>query len=227
MQLLLPHVQRAMDVARRLKDSTDVRASLESALDWLSDGVALVRADGTIVYANESMQEIVRRYDGIRIKKNAIDFAAPQARISFDAAIGDIRRTKGGEISSATPANFAVPQSSGGSSYLVSVRRLPDAHARSRPHAGAVAIVFVHDPRGQAAAAVKTLRDIFGFTDAEALLAQALLAGTPLGDYAQTRAVSLNTIYTHLRRIKEKTGCGRMTQLIRKLNELQLSLREH
>ncbi len=214
-------------MARRLKGSTDVRLSLEGALGWLSDGVALVRADGTIVYTNEFMQEIARRSDGIRIKKNALDFAAQTARASLDAAIGDICRTKGGEVSSVAPANFAAPRSSGASSYLVSVRALPDTHARSRPHAGAVAMVFVHDPRGQAAAAIKTLRDVFGFTDAEALLAQALLAGTPLGDYAQARAVSLNTIYTHLRRIKEKTGCGRMTQLIRKLNELQLSLREH
>jgi DNA-binding CsgD family transcriptional regulator len=227
MQFLLPHVQRALDVARRLKGSTDVRASLEGALGWLSDGVALVQADGTIVYANESMQEIARRSDGIRIKKNVLDFIAQPARASLDAAIGDICRTKSGELSSVAPANFAAPRSSGASSYLVSVRALPDSHARSRPRAGAVAMVFVHDPRGQAAATIKTLCDVFGFTDAEAHLAQALLAGTPLGDYAQMRAVSLNTIYTHLRRIKEKTGCGRMTQLIRKLNELQLSLREH
>jgi DNA-binding CsgD family transcriptional regulator len=62
-------------------------------------------------------------------------------------------------------------------------------------------------------------------TDAEASLAQALQTGVPLGDYAQARAVSLNTVYTHLRGIKEKTGCHSMGELIRKLNDLQIPLR--
>jgi len=75
------------------------------------------------------------------------------------------------------------------------------------------------------AATIRMLRDIFGLTDAEASLAQALQAGTPLGEYADTRAVSLNTVYTHLRRIKEKTGCNRMAELIRRLNNLQVPLR--
>jgi DNA-binding CsgD family transcriptional regulator len=37
--------------------------------------------------------------------------------------------------------------------------------------------------------------------------------------------LSLNTVYTHLRRIKEKTICHRMPELIRKLNDLHIPLR--
>jgi DNA-binding CsgD family transcriptional regulator len=44
-------------------------------------------------------------------------------------------------------------------------------------------------------------------------------------DYARERALSPNTAYTHLRRIKEKTGCKRMPELIRWLNDLRLPLR--
>ena len=36
---------------------------------------------------------------------------------------------------------------------------------------------------------------------------------------------SLNTAYTHLRHLREKTGCSRMPELIRKLNEVQVPLR--
>ena len=56
-------------------------------------------------------------------------------------------------------------------------------------------------------------------TEAEASLAEALCAGVTPGDYALTRSVSLNTVYTHLRRIKDKTRCRRMPELIRKLND--------
>ena len=49
--------------------------------------------------------------------------------------------------------------------------------------------------------------------------------GGALGDCARTRAVSLNTVYTHLRRIKEETGSKRMAELIHKLNDLQVPAR--
>jgi DNA-binding CsgD family transcriptional regulator len=62
-------------------------------------------------------------------------------------------------------------------------------------------------------------------TEAEARLAQALQQGMSVTDYARERALSPNTAYTHLRRIKEKTGCKRMPELIRWLNDLRLPLR--
>jgi DNA-binding CsgD family transcriptional regulator len=40
-----------------------------------------------------------------------------------------------------------------------------------------------------------------------------------------TVANTPNTAYTHLRRIKEKTGCNHMGELIRWLNDLHLPLR--
>jgi DNA-binding CsgD family transcriptional regulator len=91
--------------------------------------------------------------------------------------------------------------------------------------AAADVIVFIRDPLSRNAAAIRILREVFGLTEAEAGVAQALQTGIPIGDYARSRAVSLNTVYTHLRRIKEKTGCNRMTELIRKLNDLQVPLR--
>jgi DNA-binding CsgD family transcriptional regulator len=69
------------------------------------------------------------------------------------------------------------------------------------------------------------LRDRFGLSEAEAALARALQAGVTPGNYAQVRAVSLNTVYTHLRRIKEKTACHRIPERIRKLNDLHVPLR--
>ena len=91
--------------------------------------------------------------------------------------------------------------------------------------ARAVALVLVRDPLSHRTVAGGLLRDVFGFTDAEANLAQAVLAGTSLAHYARANAVTLNTVYTHLRRIKDKTGCSRMAELIRKLNDLQVPLR--
>jgi DNA-binding CsgD family transcriptional regulator len=84
-----------------------------------------------------------------------------------------------------------------------------------------LALVLVNDPLDANRVALNVLRDAFGLTGAEAALAQALQNGIAVSDYARSRAISLNTAYTHLRRIKEKTGSHRTAELIRKLNDLR------
>jgi DNA-binding CsgD family transcriptional regulator len=69
------------------------------------------------------------------------------------------------------------------------------------------------------------LRELFNLTAAEAQLAQALAGGATASTYARERGLSANTIYTHLRRIKEKTGCSSLPQLVRKLNSAQVAIR--
>jgi DNA-binding CsgD family transcriptional regulator len=130
---------------------------------------------------------------------------------------------KRGEVD-AVAADFIAARRSGGPPCLVSVRPLLDSAPRGAERR-AVAAVFVRDPLRRHAAAIRTLREIFGLTDAEAHLAQALQAGVTLAEYAGSRGLSPNTVYTHLRRLREKTGCTRMGELIHKLNDLRLPLR--
>jgi DNA-binding CsgD family transcriptional regulator len=121
------------------------------------------------------------------------------------------------------PVDFLVTRSSGAPPYLLAVRPLVDKAGRA-DDSGAVAIVFVHDPPGRDTAAMRLFREVFGFTESEASLAQSLQQGVPIGHYARARSVSVNTLYTHLRG-KEKTGCKRMPELIHKLNELRVPVR--
>jgi DNA-binding CsgD family transcriptional regulator len=224
MERLVPHVRQAFDVARRLKGAGETRHSLERALDWLADGVALIRSDGKIVYCNEAFQAIARRGDGLGMRRGMIDIAAADARARLETALADATRLRGGDAQRPAFADFPVLRGSGTPPYLIAVRPLMDKSNRSAG-GSAVAIVFVHDPLRRNAAAMRLLRDVFGLTESEASLAQALQDGTLLSDYSRMRAISLNTVYTHLRRIKEKTGCTRMAELIRKINDLQVAVR--
>jgi DNA-binding CsgD family transcriptional regulator len=223
MRHLLPHVGQAFDVARRLKGATDASGAFERALDWLVDGVALLDADGAVVFANANFHAIARRDDGLRLRKGTIEFAAGEARDRLNSALAAAARLADGDVRAPITSDFAAPRRAGGEPYLVSVRPLLDkSRAQS---AKSVAIVFVRDPLARNAAAIGTLRDLFGLTEAEAALAQAVQSGTTITDYARTRRLSLNTIYTHLRRLREKTGSSRLPELIHKLNEVRLPLR--
>ena len=220
MRLLLPHVRQAFDMTQRLRGSSAVDRSFTAALDWLADGVVLLRADGRVLHANETFLAIARRGDGIRTRRGMVEIADAAGRTQFANAIASHTRVR----LDAVACDIAVPRRGSAPPYIVSVRPLV-ATGRARRDASADIIVFVHDPMQRNAGTARMLRNLFGLTAAEADLARALQAGVTPGSYATARAVSLNTVYTHLRRIKEKTRCSRMPELIRKLNDLDVALR--
>jgi DNA-binding CsgD family transcriptional regulator/PAS domain-containing protein len=224
MRHLLPHISQAFNVARRLKGATETNSALERALDWLVDGAALFGTDGTVLFANEAFHTIVRRDDGIRLRKGKIELAAGEARDRLDSALAAAERLANGDVKALAARDFIVPRRSGSEPYLVSVRPLlAGSHARQPQKY--LAILFVRDPLARGAPVLGALRELFGLTEAEAALALALQSGTSVNDYAHSRGLSLNTVYTHLRRLREKTGSGRLPELIHKLNELRLPLR--
>jgi DNA-binding CsgD family transcriptional regulator len=222
MRRLTPHLQQAYEMARRLKRARSAADDLERAFDWLADGVMVVTADGTVTYANMSMQEIFRRGDGFRLAKGRLEVADHAARARYAAALGSVARLQGGEAD-ATGGDFAASRQGRAPPYLISVR--PLASGGAGKHRARAAIVFVQDPLRQKASAAPTLRDLFGLTQAEASLAVALQSGESVAGYAAAKGLSRNTVYTHLRRLKEKTGVKRQPDLIRKLNDVKLPLR--
>jgi len=132
-----------------------------------------------------------------------------------------VLRLRDGDTAPPANSEVLVSRGPGVPPYVLSVRPLSAKDNATE----AVAIVFVRDPMARNSASVSVLRELFGLTEAEATLAQALQAGVSLPDFARTRMVSLNTVYTHLRRLREKTHCARLPQLIDKLNQLRVAPR--
>ncbi len=221
---LVPHLQRAHDLAVRLKTENDRPAQLESTLEWLADGIALLRADGTIIYANNMLRLFAQRGDGIRIANRALEFTEPVARRCYAAALSAMKHL-GDPNSDARPTDFPSYRSGGTPSYIVSVRPLGRGNARTTHHPEAAVMLLIHDPLWRNTATSEILKDLFSLTNAEAHLAQALCTGVTTAAYAAERGVSLNTVYSHLKRIREKTGCKSVPDLIRKFGELNVPVR--
>lgn len=59
-----------------------------------------------------------------------------------------------------------------------------------------------------------------GLTPAERRLAASMAFGEPLADYARRTGLSINTVYTHYRRTKDKMGFGRQAELVAGLREM-------
>jgi len=220
---LYPHFQRAYDLATRLIKAGDRRGVLENALEWLADGVALLRADGNVVYANDTLRTFAQRNDGFRIAGRAIEFIAPEVRRRFEVALGAVERI-GDPTCDVHSTDFPVPRNGGMPAYIVSLRPLARGETLA-PRARADVMLLVRDPLWRNTATSRMLQELFGLTNAEVHLAQALCAGVTTSAYALERDVSLNTVYSHLKRVREKTGCKSVPELIRKFGELNVPLR--
>ncbi len=218
MKRLLPHLRRAYDITVRLQSAGRARRAFESGFDWLDDGVAIVDVRGTVCHANDALQAIVRRDDGIRMTKGGLEFASAQASHRFTLALAsaDLKR----DVAETAAGDFFAERASGTLPYRVSVRPLVEFHAVPGVGDEPFAIVFISDPLAAGSAAVTILRDAFGLTSAEARLASALQRGISPIAYARRNGISANTVYTHLRRLREKTNTRRQSELIHRLNAL-------
>ena len=198
----------------------DRESLLGNALDLLTDGIALLGRDGRIVYLNETLRMLAGRGGDFRIDRNTIEFSTADLRGRLANAVDCVRAPAASHLRT----DFAVPRESGLPPYTVSVRPLPRA-GTGGSHPDAIAMLLIHDPLQRNSATTGMLRDLYGLTNAEANLVEALSGGMTAVAYARSRRVSVTTVYTHLRRTREKTGWKSVAELTRRFHELNVTLR--
>lgn len=225
MAKLLPHLRQAFDVAQRLKSANAQTRAFENAFDWMTDGAAIVTTAGVVTYANAALHAIARRGDAVRLRQGALEFLSTDAKSRFKAALGAVQRLRMGHAGPAEPIDFTITRTPDQPRYLVSVRPLADVPDGGSIGARGDVLVFVRDPMARSDASTATLRAALGLTAAECDVALALQNGVSLDHYARAKGVSINTVYTHLRRIREKTGCHSVAELAHKLEEFRIPLK--
>jgi DNA-binding CsgD family transcriptional regulator len=218
---LAPHLQQAADVTRRLGALAADAARLAGALDWLADGVIMLGRNGRARTVNAAAQAILAKNDGFALRKGCVEFASAGAAARFAAALLAIVRLRGGEPAAAANADFIAERPSGAPPLTISVRPFIARESGGAGGEDALAMLFVRDPCLRSGADADLLRRAFGLTPAEADVAEALRSGLSADDYARSRGLSPNTVYTHVQRIKAKTGCARLATLIRTLEDVR------
>ncbi len=221
MKLLAPHLQQAADVTRRLGALARQATRLADALDWLAEGVLLLGCDGRARWVNAAAEAILAQGDGFALRQGCVEFATAGAAARFAAALAAIARLRGGEAAMAANADFVAERPSGAPPLTISLRPFVAPESGVAGAEDALAMLFVRDPSMRSGADADLMRRAFSLTPAEADVAEALRSGQSADDYARRRGLSPNTVYTHVQRLKAKTGCARLPALIRKLEDVR------
>ena len=224
MQTLVPHLTQAFDFSTRIEQLRAQCQSLASALGQMDRAIALVGWRGEVTFINAAMEQMLSRETAIRLSNNELRFADADAAANYGRALSLVTAIKAADDVDEVPADFLCRRGASRLPLLISVRPLFAESETIGIGCEPIAIVFVSDP-AEKAEQIHAFDLLFGFTEAEAALAQALVGGVSARQYALEQGISPNTAYTHLRRIKEKVGASRQVELIRKLNAARLPSR--
>ena len=210
---LLPHLQRANAVARRLRHAE--AASEGGLLALEAAGLAFVMLDqtGRPAFMNAPAERLVRERDGLLVQNGELHAADRQADTECRRAIGRALRPEGLIRIGST---LRLPRASGGAPLVMSVLPLARPGEPGMLASSAV-LLLVTDPDARGASA-RQLSTVFGLTEAEAEIAHLLLEGHDLREIALRKGRSIHTIRNHLARMMNKTDTTRQAQLLRLLS---------
>lgn len=211
--LLVPHLQRAFRISHLLEGLKLERDLLRQTLDQLPQGALIVNRTGQLMYANRNAELILACNDGLSINRQR------DLQAAFANENAQLRQmiTSAGEPAALLPAEsgglFQLTRPSGLRSLSLLIVPLNHEISQFNYHQPTV-LIFISDPEQQTEAVEERLQHLYRLTPAEAKLAVILIRGNNTAAAAAELRITQNTARTHLKRIFQKTGTHRQSELV-------------
>jgi DNA-binding CsgD family transcriptional regulator/PAS domain-containing protein len=199
---LMPHVQQAMKIHRRIKQADQARDTFMAMLDTSPSGALLVDGAARVIFANAAATGLLDRGGGLRLVNGKLMTLRSQDTRRLLAAIRHATGTK-----DSPPAGDSLVLPRPGAPPL-SLLVAPLSHGSRR-----LAALFIDVP--SADQKLETLARRCGLSAAETRLFAGIVSGKTLAEIAAANRVSTNTLRVQLGRVFDKTGTHRQAELIR------------
>jgi DNA-binding CsgD family transcriptional regulator/PAS domain-containing protein len=211
-QNLMPHLQRAVQLHRRIvRLETDALTAADT-LDHLYIGLIRLNRDGRVLTMNRAAEKIIGQRDGLIVARDGLHAArtGETRRLRILVAEASLR-SAGIGFGSGGAIPISRPSLKRPLSVLVSPA---PATGMQLPGAVGTAVVFVTDPEAAVESDVETLKHQFALTTSEARMASLLVQGRHLNEVCEELSIRRTTARTHLRHLFEKLGVRRQGELI-------------
>lgn len=207
--ILLPHLQRAIWLGQQLAITAARQAVTEEVLARIDAGVFAVDVRCRIMSLNAGGEALLDGASGL---------AVSHGRLRLQDGLLDQCMTQMVQTSVSTASGHPVPP--GAAMVVPRDGRLPltmivtplrpsGIGTQTQP----LALVIVRDPEA-ATLSTTGLRELFGFTRSEAVIARDLASGLSLDDVAEQRGIGAATARSHLKRILSKTNTHRQAEAV-------------
>lgn len=208
----LPHAVRLLARVAELEAQTTLVTGLAESTVCAA---VVTDAAAQIAYANSPARRILEDGDGVSASNGVLTAAsARQTRALHDTIRRIARAARDGDLAAVSQAAMSLERHRDARPLGCVIRPLPQ---RTGVLNGRKALVHVHlaPPEPPPAPPIGLLRGLFGLTQAEARLLQALVQGKRIEEYAIERSVAVTTVRTQLAHLFRKTDTNRQTELVR------------
>jgi len=210
LELLVPHIQSAMDIRYALGTAELRSAASESIADASGTPAFLLTEHGQIFHLNAAARELLRKEDGLIERNNVLCAAMGTMRKRFAAFLQQASWCGGAFAGFPTAKPLAMERPSG--------RRALQLLASPVSGPGiATVLLLATDPEEPVILRDDALREHYRFTAAETEVANGLLTGYSLDEIAALRKVKIGTIRDQIKSMLSKTGTSRQMEMVKLL----------
>jgi DNA-binding CsgD family transcriptional regulator/PAS domain-containing protein len=210
MRLIVPHLRRAMLIARKTAEAATLADTLADTLDGLSAGLCLVDAGGRIVHRNAAAQAILDADDILRSLNGKLVARDAQA----DRTLQEVFAAAGQGDEALGTKGIAVPLTGeDGERYVAHALPLGSG-ARQRAGTAHTAL-FIHRAMPAIPARPEVIGEAFKLTPAELRVLLAIVELGSVSEVAAAFGLGDATIRTHVSHVFEKTGAKRQADLVK------------
>jgi DNA-binding CsgD family transcriptional regulator len=222
MALLLPHLQRALQLRTAFRRHLIERDMAQVAMDRLAIAVILADPTAKVLFANRAAESIFQQADGLAVSDGRLSSYAPATTQTLLRLIGQSCSKENLALGSPLACAFALPRARHAPlSVMVAPLTTGDLITVSdRP----MAMVLARDTQQAGASTPEVLQALFGLTRAEGRLASELVEGRGLEEIASGKGVSLNTIRSQAKSLLRKTGTQRQAELVALVHRFVIDL---
>lgn len=216
-EMILPHLKRAVHIHSLFERVESERTLYANTVERMLIGTVILDEKGAVLKIGEPTQKILDKKDGISIVAGALKVHYVSENRELQRMIDKaLRASNEAEDGSLSTKVLSITRPSKCTKLSILVRPIPLGVMSSGLHRPSVA-VFIRDPDSPLERPVDAVRQLFGFTPAEASLALLLANGLTLDEAAAKLDIKKNTVRSQLRSIFSKTGVTRQTELVRVL----------
>jgi DNA-binding CsgD family transcriptional regulator len=213
LRALLPHLQRAIQLYRRVGELEAQNVAASSMLDGLNFGLVLLRPNGSVSFSNRLAVELGRKF-GLQVGKRGMALQSASQNRRLQSLVESARSprmgtTPGGAMKLAAPNGAFVV-------LLVS----PLKNSSTDILVGNSVAVFISDPNRDPVLPEEILRTTYDLTPSEVKLCVVLAAGLGAPESADRLGITVSTARSQLKSIFQKTGTQRQSQLTKLLMNL-------
>lgn len=215
----LPHVNRSIDLYTRLLRGGVQPTAEQLALNHVNRGLLVCDTTYRVVFKNALADEILEKSVGFKLNESGVvSYQDPAGgnQFSYLLTLAVNASLEGRDIEDGV---FHVRRRNINLTVVISALQGADDNATER---GGV-LISIYDWNHQPALNTQLVKTLFGLTEAELRVAEALLCGNSLVEIADTLSRSRETVKTHLNALFRKTDTRRQGELISLLSRSSFS----